>query len=132
MIQIIFHLVGDYVFQSDWMAQNKTKSSAIAMLHAISYSLLFCFLVNWIGLLQIIFTHYLIDRFRLARYVVFTKNFLAPRSKWVNWDESSQYGYSKKVPDYIAFWLLIITDNTLHLACNYFAIYYFGGNLAGN
>jgi hypothetical protein len=26
MNQLLLHLIGDYVTQSDWMAQNKTKS----------------------------------------------------------------------------------------------------------
>lgn len=77
MIQLIFHLIGDYVTQSDWMANNKRKSSVAAGAHAIVYSLPFLFLTQsfW-ALATICWTHFLIDRFGLARYVVYAKNYL--------------------------------------------------------
>ena len=44
MLQLILHLIGDYLLQSDWMAQNKTKCSKAAAAHAITYSLPFLIL----------------------------------------------------------------------------------------
>jgi len=67
-------------------------------------------------------THFFIDRYALAKKVAILKNYLAPRRYWLRKEDTSQYGYCKKTPEYLAMWLLIITDNTLHLAINYFAL----------
>ena len=36
MSQLILHLIGDYLLQSDWMALNKTKMDATPILFAIN------------------------------------------------------------------------------------------------
>lgn len=120
MIQLILHLFGDYVTQSDWMASNKTKSTWAALCHASIYSAPFYFIASGKALLVIWATHLLIDRFRLARYVVFAKNFLG--SPWPVWEDCKATGYPSDRPAWLAVWLLIAADNTLHLAINYFAI----------
>lgn len=152
MIQLILHLIGDYVTQSDWMAQNKTKANWPAFVHAVLYSLPFLCLTTHILALSCIFgTHFLIDRFRLARYVVWAKNWLAPRQSWMMeenreaghslltdghlpndiwagkqatppWRFCAATGYPPGRPDWMSVWLLIIADNTLHLAINYAAL----------
>lgn len=35
MIQLIAHLLGDYVIQNNWMASNKTKSTWAAMVRRV-------------------------------------------------------------------------------------------------
>ena len=81
--QIAVHLFGDYCAQSDWMAQNKTKSWFPAACHALTYSLPFWMFQPTLRVwLVILGTHYLIDRYRLARYVAWAKNFLAPKAWW--------------------------------------------------
>lgn len=134
MLQLIAHLCGDYLAQSQWMAENKTKRSWPAFVHALLYSLCFVPLLwsaghwhfdkacvtsvdhfgnetvcsyelktppeveaykvyadklvwsphvfRWLPWLVIFVTHFLIDRFRLARYVVWAKNWLGPRKNW--------------------------------------------------
>lgn len=126
MIQLILHLFGDYVTQSDWMANNKTKSFDAAFAHALIYSLPFWFIGSASAWVVIFTTHFLIDRYRLARFVVFAKNFLGDgdRSKPHKWSECSKTGYPPQKPDWLAVWLLIACDNTLHLAINYAAIRY--------
>ena len=42
--QILAHLVGDYILQSHWMAQNKAKQSVAAAVHAVTYTLPFAFI----------------------------------------------------------------------------------------
>lgn len=86
--QLLAHAVGDYILQSDWMATEKTKKNIVAMAHALTYGLPFLFFNP--GLLAwgfIVVTHFLIDRFRLARYVVWLKNFQSPGPffKWADW-----------------------------------------------
>lgn len=49
---IIFHFVADFVLQSDWMAQNKSKSFEALSAHILVYTI--CLLVGVIPLLFII------------------------------------------------------------------------------
>ena len=35
--QLVAHLVGDYIFQTHWMAVRKTESSFAAFVHAFTY-----------------------------------------------------------------------------------------------
>jgi cell division protein FtsW (lipid II flippase) len=141
MLQLILHLIGDYVTQSDWMAQRKTQSSIAALAHATVYSLPFLLIGSAWAWLVIWSTHFLIDRFRLARYVVWAKNFLAPsytltmegtgalyekrltaKTWWHPWQDCQGTGYHKDTPPWLAVWLMIAADNTLHLAINYAAL----------
>lgn len=143
MEQLILHLVGDYVTQSDWMANNKVKSDLAAWVHALVYSLPFLLLIGSAPSpacagMTILCTHFLIDRYRLAKYVVYAKNFLAPKekrylllghgntfegmSRYYPWAWCDKTGYQRGVPDFMAIWLLIAADNTLHLAINYVSL----------
>lgn len=131
MTQILLHLVGDFLLQSHWMAENKTKCSKAAAAHATTYSLPFLLLQpSWAAFSVILVTHFLIDRFRLARFVVYAKNFLLSphrpcdseyNARW-KWSNCSATGYPSDVPPWLAVWLLIAADNTLHLAINYAAL----------
>lgn len=113
--QIVAHLVGDYILQSHWMATEKTRNSVAAAIHAISYTVPFAFIsLNWKALLAIAVSHFLIDRFRLARIVVWIKN--GP------WHKLTATGYQDEVPAWLSVWLLIIADNTIHVLCNAIAI----------
>lgn len=118
--QILCHLIGDYVLQSDWMANEKTKRHLAAWIHAACYSLPFLFLrpslVAWIAM---VVTHALIDRYRLARYVVWLKNWLGPNRPW---SECAGTGYPSDRPAWLAVWLLIIADNVIHLLVNGLAL----------
>ena len=133
MIQLILHLIGDYVTQSDWMAQNKTKRFAPAAAHAIVYSLPFLLLKpSWTAFAVILITHFLIDRYRLARFVVWAKNVFFDPAYWQNHNTHirehvlpkywTATGYPADTPPWLAVWLLIAADNTLHLAINYAAL----------
>ena len=55
MLQLILHLIGDYLLQSDWMALNKTKCSKAAAAHAITYSLPFLILSPSLEAFAVIF-----------------------------------------------------------------------------
>lgn len=116
--QILAHLVGDYLLQSHWMATEKTKSSTAATIHAATYTLVFLLLTtDWLALFFIYWTHYVVDHYRLARYVVWLKNGYAFRG-----DEPTSTGYRADVPPWLSVWLLIIADNTIHLICNGIAL----------
>jgi hypothetical protein len=220
MPQLLAHLFGDYIFQSDYMAQNKTKRSWPAFVHALLYSLCFVWLCwlpgyvivhnppcvtyldkygsesacvsegmhvpsnptsynvyavsgdvgagskivkgyfRWLPWLVIFGTHFLIDRFRLARYVVWVKNWLGPWSRMETVGEAAMRmkaagelsnpiampgelrgiktrrinlmaplsacptGYPPSTPIWMATFLLIVADNSIHLLVNYLALRY--------
>lgn len=121
MEQILLHLIGDYLTQTDWMAQNKAKRVMPAFLHALIYALPFSLLTDSVMAMWMIgATHFLIDHFRLARFIVFFKNWCTQPS--LRWADCSATGYHKDTPPWLAFWLLIIADNTLHLCINFAAL----------
>ena len=124
--QILAHLVGDYLLQSDWMATEKTRRSVAAGAHALCYTLPFIFLASsWWALALIAVSHFVIDRWRLARYVCWAKNWLAPPSAApLPWSRCAATGYDPDRPAWLSVWLLIIADNTLHLICNGLALAY--------
>lgn len=114
--QMLAHAVGDYILQSDWMANEKTKSNVAAAAHAATYSLPFLlFRPSAKALAVIAGTHFLIDRFRLARHVNWAKNWIAPAGQD---HEHTPTGYPADRPAWLSTWLLIITDNILHIAIN--------------
>ena len=150
--QLIAHAIGDYILQSDWMATEKVKKSFAAIVHSITYAIPFLFLTrSALSLAIIITTHFMIDRWRLAKYVCYAKNFIAPRSSitekafstpnhpnqigfhkdavaelwWKPWSECKMTGYHDSRPFWMTVWLLIIADNTIHILCNGIALKYF-------
>lgn len=109
--QLLCHAVGDYVLQSDWMANEKTKRSVAALAHVLAYSLPFLFLRPSLAAYAVIVgTHFVIDRWRLARFLVFAKNLILapPPSEVPDWDDYAATGYHKD----------IIADNVLHVLLN--------------
>lgn len=115
--QLILHMVGDYVLQTDRMAKRKTESSVWALAHAMTYSLPFFLLGSWRAVLVILLSHFLIDRFRLARCVVFVKNRITDSG--LKWEDCKGTGYPKETPIWLAVWLMIAADNAVHLAINW-------------
>ena len=123
MSQLLLHLIGDYLLQSGWMANNKAKSHYAAFVHALVYSLPFLLLRPSLTAWLVIFgTHFIIDRYCLAKHVAKIKNYLAPCKNWPKNGDLSHFGYCKNIPDFLAMWLLIITDNTLHLLINFLSL----------
>lgn len=116
-IGLLLHFVGDYLLQTSWMANEKTKRHLPAFLHALVYSIPFlfvCFNYFWF---VIFITHFFIDRYRLAMYWIQFIN------KTPNRDN---FGYPKETPNFLSMWLLFIVDNTFHILINSLSIY-FGG-----
>jgi hypothetical protein len=123
--QLLAHLVGDYILQSHWMATQKTSRSLPAALHALTYSLPFLLLTRAPeALVAVAITHFVIDRWRLARYVVWLKDQFAPKAFRHPWRECQKTGQHESLPDWLGVWLMIIADNTLHLICNGLALRY--------
>ena len=113
---VLAHLFGDYCLQSHWMATEKTKRWWPAVLHAVTYGAPYAFVTRSpLALVVIVGTHAVIDRYRLARHVVWLKNQAAPRAHRPG---HTPTGYGSDVPAWLAVWLLIACDNALHLAIN--------------
>lgn len=125
LLGVLFHFIGDYLIQTDWMAQLKTSRWLPAILHGVTYTLLFGFATQSIvALLVIGGTHIVIDHYRLARHVVWAKNQLAPKEYRYPWSEAKLTGYRDSGPAWLNTWLMIIADNTIHVMINTFAILY--------
>jgi len=117
MIQLLLHAWGDYITQNDWMATNKTKSTlkgwVAVIIHATIYSLPFLFIGSFNAVFVIWITHLLIDKFRLANYVLQLKN-------WT----FTPNGFPDGTPPFLTVWVMIIVDNTIHITINYLALYF--------
>lgn len=146
--QLLLHAIGDYVLQSDWMAAQKTKRWAPTLAHVATYTLPFLLLTQApIALLFIAGTHAVIDHWRLARFVCYAKNFLAPPETWVQerntsaggmvfyvpkrearwwhpWSACAGTGYHSDRPPWLSTWLMIIADNVMHVVLNGVALHW--------
>lgn len=120
---LVAHLVGDYILQSHWMSQEKTKRWFPAIVHGILYTLPFLLITQSpLALLTIAGTHAIIDRYRLAKQIVWLKNFIAPRGFNSPWSKSKATGYPDETPAWLGVWLMIIADNTIHILINIAAV----------
>lgn len=117
---ILAHLVGDYLLQTHHQAVVKTRSWPVALAHAATYTAAHLPVTRNPRALAVIgLTHAVIDRYRLARHVVWAKNQLAPRAHRPG---HTPTGYPEGTPDWLAGWLLIVADNALHLLINAWAV----------
>ncbi|WP_418061720.1 DUF3307 domain-containing protein [Pimelobacter simplex] len=122
---VLAHLVGDYLIQSDWMALEKTKRWVPAIAHGLTYTLPYLLITQSIAALAVIAgTHIVIDHYRLARHVIWAKNLLSPKRYRHPWAECSGTGYHESRPAWMAVWLMIIADNTIHLVINAAAVWW--------
>ncbi len=114
IIGFILHFVGDYLFQNDWLANEKTKAFFPAFFHAAIYSLPFLFLTPSVFWWILAVSHFFIDRYRLAVYWI----------KLVNWNwNSKNFGYDDQKPLFLSIWLMIIIDNVFHVLFNSLSIF---------
>jgi len=116
MVQLLFHLWGDYITQNHWMSVNKVKNSVrgylAALIHSIIYTIPFLFIGSYTACFMIFITHFLIDKYRLAIYLIRLKN----------WEWSGDFGFPKGTPIWLSVWLMIIIDNIIHITINYLSL----------
>lgn len=106
--EILAHLAGDYLIQTEWMATEKLRRHGPAAVHAATYTA--CFLPvtrNWRVLAVIGGTHFAIDRWRLAKYLIWAKNQAAPAFYRYPWSHAEPTGFhtaehDMSTPAYIA------------------------------
>lgn len=128
LLGVFAHGLGDYVFQSDWMAKGKVCRWWPAFAHGLTYTVPFLPLALWwnapalaqVAAFAVIGgTHTVFDRFRLARHVVWAKEQLfSPKSYRRPWRECSKTGYTPGKPEWLAVLLMIIADNLVHVGIN--------------
>jgi hypothetical protein len=95
---IYAHLIGDYVLQNDWMAQNKKTKTIPALAHSISYMIPFLLCgLSWWQMILIFVQHFAIDRTQFVMWFMRIKG---------------SEGFSKGP---CAPWSIILTDNILHI-----------------
>lgn len=97
----VAHLIGDYLFQTNWMAANKTKDWRALLVHSVVYTailsivayLTFGGLSIW-GIMILLITHIILDQ----------------RSFTIWWVETIMKTNSKQFG-----WLVIMVDQTFHI-----------------
>jgi hypothetical protein len=120
--QLICHLIGDYVLQTAWLANEKSRRNMATIVHCFFYILPFLLLKpSLVALAVMVVTHFFIDRFRLARFIVRWRDSLTDGLKA---EDCQDNGFPKETPIWLAGWLAIIVDNVMHLFINGLSLYY--------
>lgn len=99
---IYAHLIGDYLIQNDWMAQNKKKpgwfGAWTCFVHVVTYMVPFLWCgMRWTQLLLIACQHWLIDRYGFVAWFMKKKG-------------SEKFMSGPCFP-----WSMIVVDNVLHI-----------------
>lgn len=142
IVFLLCHFVGDFSLQSDWMSKNKGSKTLPCLVHVLIYTFVFALFMttSWKALLFIGATHFIFDRFTIIlRRLIWLKNHFPcgyPPFKLCDstgyYDDSPYNSYApnkhtnkrygKPRHKEITWWLYIITDNTVHLLCNFLAL----------
>lgn len=102
---IVGHLVGDYLIQNDWMANNKKTSSFVCAVHCLLWSLSVCVFAGWISgtAFALLFcTHFVQDRTTVIR-------------QWMTLVGQDGFATGPCSP-----WSIIVVDNVWHLVAIWF------------
>lgn len=138
MEQVLLHLWGDYIFQTDTQAKGKKLKgwygTWCCLKHCLTYSLPFLLIGSWKAWLVIFVTHFIIDRTKLIDYLLAIKNDVKklkvcgneehPVSEGKYMYDISNFGFGLDRPQILTLWLYIIVDNIFHITINFFALKY--------
>jgi hypothetical protein len=93
------HLVGDYLLQSDWMAQNKKNRTLACVIHCLIWTTAVMFFTGWgwLPFLILFSLHFLQDRSNFVQY-------------WMRWMGQEKFATGAFAP-----WSVVLVDNTFHL-----------------
>ncbi len=121
MKRLLAHLVGDYLLQTHYEAVEKTSKWVPAATHAAKYTAAFLPLTRNPKALAVIGgTHMVLDRYRLAKHVNWLRNQAAPKEYRA--EDLTNAGSPAIVPSGLATALMFITDNTIHMLINEWAL----------
>ncbi len=93
------HMVGDYIFQTDWMAENKKYKTLPCAIHSAIWSACVVLFAGWgwLAFLILFAIHFTQDRTTLVR-------------KWMKFIGQDHFATGPYAP-----WSMVIIDNTFHL-----------------
>jgi hypothetical protein len=120
---LLGHLAGDYLFQNDWMALNKSKRDWSGWLacttHCVIYSLVVCLFtemnIEWFCL--VFLSHYFIDHYSLGNLVSKLKG-NSTLKEYCNKTPDKNTNLNELKSSFAAF-VYIAQDNTMHLILMY-------------
>lgn len=136
MIQLLFHLWGDFIVQTDAWALNKKKpgwfGARCCLTHCVTYSAPFLFIGSLQAVSVIFITHFIIDRTRIIDYLLAWKNGVYKIVHRHEYDriyeekvlDISNFGFGRHRPFAISIWLYITADNIAHTTINFLALKY--------
>ena len=96
---LIGHLVGDFIFQNDWLAKNKKNNSWICGLHCAIYSFVLWTFVFWPW---------------WAMLIVFTEHFFQDRTDFIK-KHMKRVGQESFSQPPMGPWSVIVIDQVFHL-----------------
>lgn len=132
---LLGHLLGDYLFQNEWMALTKSKNTIegwyAAFIHCLIYTLsvgLFMQNFDWYWLTAVFLTHFPIDKFSLGeKYMKYVKGGgLRNYIDTVNWTNPNHppddftRGHQMLTGGFKAV-VYAVTDNAMHLILMFIA-----------
>lgn len=121
MKRLLAHLVGDYILQTHYEAVEKVNDWVPATTHGVKYAAAFLPLTRNPKALAVIGgTHIVLDHYRLAKHVNWLRNQAAPKAYRA--EDLTNGGSPAIVPGGLATALLFITDNTIHMLINEWAL----------
>lgn len=142
MIQLLLHLWGDFIVQTDTQAKGKKLPGRYGawccLKHVTTYSIPFAFIApSVLSWLVIFITHFIIDRTKIIDYLLAIKNGVykdipctdmttnppTPKGTFRDYDISN-FGFSLDRPFALSIWLYIAADNICHITINYLALRY--------
>lgn len=103
MSYLIGHLIGDYLLQNDWMAQNKKRATWPCLVHVALYTIAVaaCTGWPWWALAVVAVTHFIQDRTSIIAW-------------WMRVNGQENFAKPPLGP-----WSIIIVDNVWHLVTLY-------------
>ncbi len=96
---LIGHLVGDYLFQNDWMAANKKKANLPCLIHCSIWTFFVVLLSQWPfwTTIPLFVTHFIQDRTQIVSW-------------WMDFIGQKQFRTGVCAP-----WSIIVVDNVWHI-----------------
>jgi len=128
---VLGHLVGDYLFQNNWMALKKDKHNGLGTftctVHCCIYTLCVCILMgvfSWQWVVYVFFSHFFIDKFSLAEKWL---RLIRGRSLGVFMETLENHVYTPHIGLRAGFGTVVyaVVDNTMHLVLMWYGWKYF-------
>lgn len=99
VLAFLGHMVGDYIFQNDWMAENKKSQTFPCLVHCLIWATCVTLFAGWgwIPFLALFAFHFIQDRTYAIR-------------NWMHMIGQDHFATGTYAP-----WSMVIVDNTFHL-----------------